>query len=148
MTASTSRRRPVRLVFARALAVPLAPGAFAPPAFAADTDGDGMPNLWEKNNGLKPLVKGAGKDPDSDGLTNIQELNKKTKSLVADADGDGLEDYWGWDPHEPDTDGNGVLDGNEDPDGDTILDKDDDVDGSDPWEVDENSVECEESLVE
>ena len=92
MVSAPPRRRSLRLTLACVLAVPLALGALVSPAFAADTDGDGMPNLWEKNNGLKPLVKDAGKDPDEDGLTNIQEFNKKTKPQVADTDGDGLDD--------------------------------------------------------
>jgi hypothetical protein len=39
-----------------------------------DTDGDGMPNVWETANGLNPYDPAdAALDPDRDGLTNWQE---------------------------------------------------------------------------
>lgn len=115
---SSSRRPSLRLLLATALAIPLALGALVSPAFAADSDGDGMPNLWEKNNGLKPMVKDAGGDPDKDGLTNIQEFNKKTKPQVADTDGDGLLDgaevnQHKTNPRKKDTDGDTLKDGEE-----------------------------------
>lgn len=114
----TIRRRSLRLSLACALAVPLALGALVSPAFAADSDGDGMPNTWEKANGLKPLVKDAGKDPDADGLTNLQEYNKGTKPQVADTDGDGLTDgdevnVHKTKPKKRDTDGDTLKDGEE-----------------------------------
>lgn len=115
---SPARRRSLRLALATALAIPLALGGLVSPAFAADTDGDGMPNLWEKSNGLKPLVKDAAKDPDADGLTNIQEYNKKTKPQVADTDGDGLLDgaevnEHKTNPKKRDTDGDTLRDDEE-----------------------------------
>lgn len=117
MSAPT-RRPSFRLLIASALAVPLALGAFVSPALAADTDGDGMPNLWEKNNGLKPLVKDHKLDPDADGLTNIQEYNKGTKPQVADTDGDRLTDgdevnVHKTKPKKKDTDGDTLGDGDE-----------------------------------
>ncbi len=40
-----------------------------------DTDGDGMPDWWETQNGLNPLsAADAGLDNDHDGLTNLQEF--------------------------------------------------------------------------
>ena len=38
-----------------------------------DTDGDGMPDVWEIANGTNPLVNDANVDADGDGLSNIQE---------------------------------------------------------------------------
>ena len=39
----------------------------------ADTDGDGMPDLWELANGTQPFVSDADGDLDGDGSTNFQE---------------------------------------------------------------------------
>jgi hypothetical protein len=60
-----------------------------------DWDGDGMPDDWELAHGLDPTVNDANLDPDGDGLTNLQEY------------------LYGSDPHNPDSDGDGILDGEE-----------------------------------
>lgn len=39
-----------------------------------DTDGDGLPDVWEDAHNLNKLVNDAGLDPDGDGLTNAQEF--------------------------------------------------------------------------
>jgi hypothetical protein len=63
-----------------------------------DTDGDGLPDGWEVDNGFDPLavqadgIHGAGGDPDGDGLTNLQEFRHGTDPLDEDTDGDGLTD--------------------------------------------------------
>lgn len=61
-----------------------------------DTDGDGMPDLWETANGLNPAVNDAALDADSnggaDGLTNLQELLAGTNPQDSDTDDDGLND--------------------------------------------------------
>jgi hypothetical protein len=38
-----------------------------------DDDNDGMPDVWEDEYGLEPLVDDASEDPDHDGYTNLQE---------------------------------------------------------------------------
>jgi hypothetical protein len=40
----------------------------------ADTDGDGLPDVWEEAHGLDKFVNDAGADADGDTLTNAQEF--------------------------------------------------------------------------
>lgn len=60
----------------------------------ADTDGDGMPDGWEVDHGLNPLVNDSSLDPDSDGLTNLQEYMLGTDPKDNDTDNDGMPDGW------------------------------------------------------
>ena len=89
----------------------------------ADTDGDLIPDGWEVANGLNPLdPSDALLDNDTggpDGLCNLDEYRYNT------------------DPHNRDTDGDGVLDGQEanGPDGNPATD-----DGSDPTDPTDNGV--------
>jgi Bacterial TSP3 repeat len=88
---------------------------FAATAFARDTNHDGLPDSWEKQNGLSLRIKQAKRDPDRDGLNNRDEFKYKTNPRKADTDGDGLNDgdeiAEGTDPRNPDTDGDGLKDG-------------------------------------
>lgn len=48
---------------------------FDPKKVAVDTDGDGMPDEWEKKNNLNPKDASDGaKDADKDGYTNVEEF--------------------------------------------------------------------------
>lgn len=47
-----------------------------------DSDGDGMPNDYETENGLDPLVDDADLDLDSDGYSNIEEYESGTSPNV------------------------------------------------------------------
>lgn len=48
--------------------------AFSPDQLPVDTDGDGMPDDWERNHNLNPNdPKDAALDTDKDGYTNIEE---------------------------------------------------------------------------
>lgn len=62
-----------------------------------DTDGDWLPDGWEVRYGLNPLRRygddGDNGDPDGDGSPNANE------------------EFYGTDPRNPDTDGDGILDG-------------------------------------
>ena len=101
-------------------------------AYSGDSDGDGMPNQWETDNGLDPNsaagTEGASGDPDADDLTNLVEFQRGTKPEDADTDDDLLEDgvesdtgIWvgtgntGTDPLDADSDNDGFLDSEEDP---------------------------------
>lgn len=103
----------------------------------ADSDGDGMPDLYEVQNGLNPELNDAASDADGDGLTNLDELNRGLRAGHSDTDADALNDgaelAAGTDPLNPDTDGDGIRDGvdpnplrnDSDIDGDGIADQDD-----------------------
>lgn len=58
-----------------------------------DSDSDGMDDVWESNHGLNVGLNDAGADADGDGLDNLQEYRHST------------------DPQNPDTDGDGYIDG-------------------------------------
>lgn len=91
-----------------------------------DTDGDGMPDLWEDSNGLNKNVNDAALDGDSDGSSNLQEYQRGTNPQNADSDGDGVRDGaetktgifvgatdTGTDPLKTDSDDDGLRDGAE-----------------------------------
>ncbi len=94
----------------------------------ADTDGDGMPDVYEMNNSLAPNdPTDAAKDPDSDTVPNLTEYHNGTNPQLADTDGDTLKDgvetgtgVWvgatnrGTDPLNKDTDGDTLPDNVED----------------------------------
>lgn len=65
-----------------------------------DTDGDGLSDFWEIDNGLDPNdegsidpANGANGDPDGDGLTNEFEYWYGGNPHLTDTDSDGLNDY-------------------------------------------------------
>ena len=108
--------------------------------YRPDSDGDGLPDIWEAENGLDPLDpsgnNGGAGDPDEDGLTNTEEFTLGTDPQNPDTDGDGIPDgsdqnpldgpdadpdedgltnfeelNLGTDPQDPDTDNDGIWDG-------------------------------------
>jgi 2',3'-cyclic-nucleotide 2'-phosphodiesterase/3'-nucleotidase/5'-nucleotidase len=60
--------------------------------FLFDSDGDEMPNSWEKANGLNPAVADASADADADTLSNYAELAAGLLPKNHDTDGDGVPD--------------------------------------------------------
>ncbi len=78
-----------------------------------DDDGDGLPDDYEEEHGLDPTdPSDADADDDGDGLTNKEEYEAGT------------------DPNDPDTDGDGILDGD---DADPLDPQKDNKDSSFPW---------------
>lgn len=84
---------------------------------SGSTVGDGIPDDWKIAHGLNPndpLV--AFEDPDDDGLTNLEEYQNGTDPNNPDTDGDGLSDgdevhLYHTNPLLWDTDGDGISDG-------------------------------------
>ncbi|MFC1839599.1 carboxypeptidase regulatory-like domain-containing protein [Thermodesulfobacteriota bacterium] len=50
-----------------------------------DYDNDGMPDEWEEQNGLDPLVNDADEDNDADGYTNLTEYRRGTDPQDAES---------------------------------------------------------------
>ncbi len=112
----------------------------------ADTDGDGLPDVWE-DQFFGNLDQTATGDPDGDTLDNLAEFKAGTLPGKADSDDDGLNDAAeiaaGTDPLLPDTDGDGLTDFQEvtqtgtdplnaDSDGDGFSDLDELIAETDP----------------
>ena len=117
---------------------------------STDTDGDGLKDGWEVAHGLDPLVSsgddGADGDVDNDGLTNALEQYWGTDPWNDDSDGDGLADgvevnTHGTSPVLVDTDADGLTDSHEIDLGLDPKSEDTDGDGmSDGWEI-ENGLD-------
>jgi hypothetical protein len=79
-----------------------------------DADNDNLTNIEEQAYGADPLLE----DTDNDGLKDGYEVKvSQTDPLSKDSDNDGLPDdseiRLGTEPNDPDTNNNGILDGNE-----------------------------------
>jgi hypothetical protein len=109
--------------------------------YVFDSDQDGMPNLWETENGFDPDdAADASQDADGDGLSNLQEYLLETDPFEADINGDGLNDLvsvqLGIDPFETDVDGDGISNADEIEAGTSPFAADTDRDGHDDDEDD------------
>lgn len=104
-----------------------------------DKDGDNLPDDWEMKH-FGNLHQSALDDPDKDGKTNNKEFEKGTDPNDPDTDGDGITDGEEnkrtelnptntWDPTDPDMDNDDKTDGEEDVAGTNHRDPDSDDDG-------------------
>ncbi len=85
------------------------------PLVAEDSDNDGLPNGWEIRFNLDPnFSSDASNDFDFDGLTALQEYQANTYPTRQDSDGDGVIDGQDIRPADPlyhtDSDGDGLPD--------------------------------------
>lgn len=98
-------------------------GSLFIPANASDTDGDGLPDAWEKQYAADLTSFSRTGDFDGDGLSDFEEFTRDTNPTKADTDGDGLSDKvetatgtyvsatnTGTNPKVADTDGDGLSD--------------------------------------
>src|SRR5215210_2499536 len=131
------------------------PRAKAPDRSAAladssdDTDGDGLPDVWERRFGLDPEnAADATADPDGDGLDNLTERRLRTTPLDADSDANGIRDgdedsdrdglrntvelRAASNPWQADSNGDGINDAQDDPDGDGAPNLSEQQAGTDP----------------
>lgn len=58
-----------------------------------DTDGDGIPDVWEKWTRTNPNVDDSNLDPDGDGVCNYDEFLNQCDPMCGDTDGDGYSDF-------------------------------------------------------
>ena len=107
-----------------------------------DSDSDLMPDGWEVQYNLNPLVNDSYADADSDLLVNLDEFLYGCNATNVDTDSDELEDgpevhTYQSDPLDPDSDDDTLLDGYEVSIGTSPTNSDSDSDSMpDPWEDD------------
>ena len=97
-----------------------------------DIDGDGIPNFLDEDSDGDGIPDGSDDDYDGDGIPNDEESD-------GDSDGDGIPDW-----ADPDSDNDGIPDGDEidtdptnpDTDGDGWTDLQEQICGSDPLDPD------------
>ncbi|MCU0798464.1 MAG: PKD domain-containing protein [Candidatus Thermoplasmatota archaeon] len=107
-----------------------------------DSDGDGIPDIWELQKGLDPTEKDADRDYDKDLLTNKQEYDLGTDPKNADSDSDGIPDGWEVD-HKLDPK---VNDASADPDDDGVTNINEYLADRDP-QTEDNPKEKEDNSV-
>jgi hypothetical protein len=118
------------LAFMTAVAVMFAMSggaALAQVHHAKDSDGDGMPNRWERAHHTHVFRRDAKADPDHDRLSNLMEFKHHTNPQKADSDKDGLTDgsevrQFHTNPLRADSDHDGIGDAQDDGNHDGVPD--------------------------
>ena len=104
--------------------------------YMKDANENDFPDFFEEFNNWEKL-----KDSDGDKLPDCVEQFMGSNPNLTDTDGDGLDDYYEvfvtyTDPTKPDSDDNGINDGDEDFDGDGLTNRDEYNRSTDPWNED------------
>ncbi len=120
-----------RFTLALMMAVAIVAMVAGPALAATDSDRDGMPNRWERNHGLNPLLANAKGDADHDGLANVAEYRNQADPKDEDTDNDGADDrdevrIFDTEPDDRDSDDDSRIDGHEDDDRDGTKNEDED----------------------
>jgi hypothetical protein len=101
---------------------PSSPQSLVPSPHSLDSDGDGIPDEWERRTHSDRFSDDSALDLDGDGLSTLEEYRHQTDHRMADTDMDGFSDGYevanGMNPLaaedfsciEPDADGNGIID--------------------------------------
>jgi len=88
----------------------------------SDSDGDGIPNIWERDNGLNPDdPKDALLDFDGDGVSNLDEYKAGTNPQMKESNGDGNGTTSDGDANGTDPTGGGDTPSNESSSSTTLL---------------------------
>lgn len=109
--------------------------------YMKDENGNDFPDFFENLDNWGLL-----KDTDGDQLPNCVEQFIGTDTNLVDTDGDMLDDYYeifitNTDPKLPDTDSNGISDGDEDFDADALTNYQEYVLGTSPFDADSDGDE-------
>jgi Bacterial TSP3 repeat len=134
-TPRTKRSASIVVFTTMAVLFALSGTAFAQVHHAKDSDGDGLPNRWERAHHTHVYRKDAKADPDHDGLRNIMEFKHHTDPQRGDTDKDGLPDgaevrQFHTNPLRSDSDHNGIPDAQDDGNHDGVADGGEDGDHS------------------
>jgi len=110
-------------------------------SYMKDENENDFPDFFENPDNWRLL-----KDTDGDQLPDCVEQFIGTDAIIVDSDSDMLDDYYevfvtGTDPVLPDTDNNGVADGDEDFDTDVLTNYQEYVQGTSPWDSDSDCDE-------
>jgi hypothetical protein len=112
MRECSERQRGATRFVSVGIAVVLAASLLALPALASpsrDSNGDRIPDRWEKKFDLSLAKNQAPRDQDKDGVRNLAEYREGTNPRAADSDDDGTTDGTDTDPCDHSDTGGGTT---------------------------------------